>query len=175
MDFFEVVQKRASVRKFFSVELSDEDMTKILDAGRRAPSGKNLQPVSFIVIRSKETLKKLERVQGCLGEATAAIAVVSDPTLSQYWLEDACAATTQMLLAIKALGYDSVWLEGTLAKEEAFAKELLGVPDHLRLIIMLPIGGASMPTDQKPRKPLSEVAFKEKWQACDEHFIGEVS
>jgi nitroreductase len=162
MDLFEAVERRASVRQFEPADIPEADIERILDAGRRAPSGKNLQPVSFIVIRSKATIEALARAQGCIGQASAVIALVADPA-STYWLEDSSAAAAYMLLAIKALGYDSVWIEGTLSRHEAWAKEVLGVPPGLRLIILLPIGRAAAPVAQKARKPLSEVVHRERW------------
>ena len=163
MDLFEAVEKRASVRSFNPVDVPEADMERILDAGRRAPTGKNLQPVSFVVVRSRATIQQLSRAQACIAQASAVVLVASDPRVSTYWLEDACAATTQMLLAIKALGYDSVWIEGTLSRHEDFAKELLGVPGHMRLIIALPIGRASTSVQQASRRPLRDVVHTERW------------
>jgi len=163
MDVFEVIEKRASVRQFGPVEVSDADLEKILDAGRRAPSGKNLQPLSYVVIRSKKTLEQLSRCQGCIGDASAAVCIVADPEASEYWLEDASAAAENMLLALKALGYDSVWIEGTLRRQEGFAKELLGIPAKSRLIIVLPIGKAAGASEQAQKKPLEQLVHWEKW------------
>ena len=163
MKLFEAIEKRASVRQYVPVEIPQADIDKILEAARRAPSGKNVQPVQYVVVRSKETLEKLSRAQGCIAQASAAIAVVADPQQSVYWLEDASAATTQMLLAIEALGYASVWIEGTLKPHEDYAKELLGVPAGLRLVMILPIGKASAPVGQKPKKSLSEIVHWDRW------------
>jgi len=163
MDFFEAVEKRASVRTYDPVDIPDEDLDRILDAGRRAPSGHNNQPVSFVVVRDPDTLEQLGRAQGCIAQASAAILLAADPRVSKYWLEDSCAAAAQMLLAVKALGYDSVWIQGTLSRHEDFAKALLGVPGHMRLIIALPIGRDAGEAAQQPRKPLAAVAHKERW------------
>jgi len=50
MDFYEVVLKRRSIRKFKDDKVAREVLNKILEAGRWAPSGANLQPWKFIVI-----------------------------------------------------------------------------------------------------------------------------
>ena len=163
MDLFEAVEQRSSVRQFEPVDVSETDVQKVLDAGRRAPSGKNLQPIRYVVIRSRDTIEQLSRAQACIAQASVVVGLVADPAASTYWLEDASAAAAQMLLAIKALGYDSVWIEGTLSRHEDFAKQLLGVPGDLRLIIVLPIGKAAAPVPQKPRKPLSELVHRETW------------
>lgn len=163
MDLFEAIQKRASVRAYDAVEVPDADLVRIAEAGRRAPSGGNRQPLQFIIIRKPATLKALERVQAAFATASAAIGIVADPQASRWWLEDASAAAENMLLAIAALGYASVWVEGTLIKEEPFARDLLGVPSSKRLIILLPLGKAPQDTPQADKKPLEEILWREKY------------
>lgn len=163
MDLFEAIEKRASVRAYDAVEVPEADLLKIADAGHRAPSGANRQPLQFIFITSAETLKALQRVQAPFATASAAIAIVADLQASRWWLEDASAAAENMLLAIAALGYASVWVEGTLIKEEPFARNLLGVPDSKRLIILLPVGKAPQETPQADKKPLEEILWRETY------------
>ncbi len=59
MDLFDAIQGRKSIRRFKQTPVSDEDMNKILDAGRLAPSANNTQPWSFIVIKDRAILKKM--------------------------------------------------------------------------------------------------------------------
>ena len=164
MDVFDAIATRASVRHFESVEIPESDLLKILDAGRRAPSGMNLQPLHYILIRDRETLRKLGKVQEFIRGASAAIAIAADPGASEYWVEDASAAAENMLLAIAALGYGSTWVEGTLHRNEEWAKRLLGVPDHLRLCILLPIGKPVGPVAQAPKKPLAQLVSYERFE-----------
>jgi nitroreductase len=163
MDLFEAIAKRASVRVYAPVDVPEEHLLKIADAGRRAPSGGNRQPLQFILIRNKETLKALDRVQPCFATAGAAIGIVADPAVSRWWLEDAAAAAENMLLAATALGYASAWVEGTLLKEEDYAKKLLGVPAEKRFVILIPVGKAPQETPQADRKPLEEYVWRERY------------
>jgi nitroreductase len=163
MDFFEVIKKRASVREYAPVEVPEKDLLKIADAGRRAPSGGNRQPLQYVLVREAATLKALAKVQASMPTASAAIAIIADPGVSRWWLEDAAAAAENMLLAIQALGYASVWIEGTLLKQEDFAKNLLDVPAEKRLIILLPIGKAPQDTPQADKKPLEELLWRERY------------
>jgi nitroreductase len=163
MDLFEAIEKRASVRAFVPVEVPEEHLLKIADAGRRAPSGGNRQPLQFILVQKPETLKALAKVQACFGTASAAIGIVADPAVSRWWLEDAAAAAENMWLAIRSLGYASVWVEGTLLKEEEYAKKTLGVPPEKRFIILLPVGKAPQETPQADKKPLEEVVWREQF------------
>ena len=56
MDLFDAIQERKSIRRYKQVPVPDEDIRKILDAGRWAPSANNIQPWSFIVIKDNEIL-----------------------------------------------------------------------------------------------------------------------
>ena len=165
MDLFEAIERRASVRAYEPVEVSDADLRRIVDAGRRAPSGGNRQPLQFIAITKRETLDALAMVQEAFASASAAVGIVADPAVSRWWLEDAAAAAENMLLAMTALGYASVWVEGTLLKQEDAARELLGVPKAKRLIVLLPVGQAPAKTPQADKKPLEAVMFRERYGA----------
>lgn len=163
MDLFEAVEKRASVRSFVKCDIPEEDLMRILDAGRRAPSGMNRQPWEFILIQDADTLTKLGKVQDCIAEASAAIAFVMDESASVFWKEDASAAIENMLLAIVALDYASLWVEGRMLAQEAHGKEVLGVPADKRLLAVLPIGRPSETPAQAPKKPLSEILHRERY------------
>ncbi len=163
MDLFDAIAQRACVRNLQAVDIPDDDLLKILDAGRRAPSGMNRQPFEFLVIRDPATLQALASAQACIGDVSCAIALVADPERSRWWLEDIAAATENMLLAITALGYASVWIEGTLLRDEETHKRTLGVPDNLRLMILLPLGTAQESPTQAPKRPLEEMLYWDRW------------
>lgn len=59
MDLFDAIAGRKSIRKFTDQPVPDEDMSRILDAGRLAPSANNTQPWSFLVIRDKAVLRNM--------------------------------------------------------------------------------------------------------------------
>ncbi len=166
MDLFEAIERRASVRAYNPVDVSEDDLRRIVDAGRRAPSGGNRQPLQFITVTKRETLDALASVQEAFASASAAVGIVADPAVSRWWLEDAAAAAENMLLAITALGYASVWVEGTLLKQEDRAKDLLGVPAEKRLVILLPVGAPPQETPQAEKKPLEAVMFRERYGAA---------
>jgi nitroreductase len=163
MDFFEVVERRASVRSFVPCEVSEAELMRILDAGRRAPSGRNVQPWEFLLVREPETLKRLAKIQACIAEATAAIAVIMDEAASKYWKEDAAAAIENMLLATVALGHASLWVEGYVLHHEDYGKEVLGVPADKRLLAILPIGKPASPPAQAQKKPLEGILHRERY------------
>jgi len=162
MDFFEVVKKRCSVREFEKIEIPKEDIIKILDAGRLAPSGRNVQPREFIVIDDKKIIEKLGKVQEFISNASVIIGIIASPEESKYYLEDVSASAENMLLAITAFGYTSCWVEGTLLRNEDWVKKLLNIPEEKRIMIMLPIGKAK--TQQThPKKELSEIVYHNQY------------
>lgn len=163
MELFEAIAKRASVRQLRPVQVPPADLERILDAGRRAPSGMNRQPVDFVVVRDPATLQALGAAQSVLAEVSVVIALVADPETSRFWLEDVAAAAENMLLAITALGYASVWIEGTFLRDEATHKQTLGVPEELRLMVALPIGLPDQEVAQAPKRSLEDKVHWEKW------------
>ena len=54
MDFEEIIRQRKSTRLFSNKELEQEKIEKILEAGRLAPTAKNVQPFKIYVIKSEE-------------------------------------------------------------------------------------------------------------------------
>lgn len=160
MDLFEVIKKRRSVRLFQDKPVPMEDLVKIVDAGRLAPSGSNLQRREFIIITDKSILTRLNDVQPVF-DTGAAIAVIVDRT--KYAVEDASAAVENILLAATALGYGCCWVEGTLIPNENWVKELLGIPKNKKLFALIPIGIPLTSGEQAPKKPLDEVAYLNRY------------
>jgi len=165
MDLFDAIAQRASVRDLKPVDLPDADLERILEAGRRAPSGRNRQPIEFIAVKDRDTIQQLAKAQKCIADVGLVICVAADPGKSVYWLEDASAAATSMLLAIAALGYGSVWIEGTLLRVEQDCKRLLGIPENMRLIVALPVGAPTKPPKQADKRPLSDMVHWERFAA----------
>ncbi|MBN1343967.1 MAG: nitroreductase family protein [Phycisphaerae bacterium] len=157
MDVFEAIEKRASVRAFKPGDVPDEHLIKIVDAGRRAPSGYNHQPWEFIVVTDAEILGRLGQIQECIAQAGAAIAVVVTET--KYWKEDAAAAIENMLLAATALGYGSLWVEGYVLAQEPLAKKILGVPEEPHLIAIIPIGLPAKKPRQAVKRQIESIMF----------------
>jgi nitroreductase len=156
MDTFETIKKRRSIRRFIPGPIPKEDLEKIVDAGRMAPSGNNRQPWHFIVVTDKAMVQKLSIAADWSAKAGAMIAVAMDTT-SKYWVEDGSAAVENMLLAGTALGYGTCWLEGNALPHEESIKAWLKVPEALKLLTLIPVGVAEEWPDSKAKKPLEEV------------------
>ena len=59
MDFFEIIQKRRSVRRFQAKEVEPEKLRQILQAANQAPSAGNLQAYDIVLVRKRKTLQDL--------------------------------------------------------------------------------------------------------------------
>jgi len=161
MDALEAIRARRSVRQYSGAPIPRRDLEMIVDAGRLAATGGNLQPWEFVVITAREMIQRLKVAADWMDKAGAIIAVVMDPS-SRWWIEDGAAAIENMLLASTALGYGSCWLEGWTLAHEQELKALLGIPTEKRLLTLIPIGApAESPTREK--KPLSEVLRWERY------------
>ena len=161
MDAIEAIRQRRSVRKYTGDPIPREHLEQIVDAGRLAATGNNRQPWDFIVVTDREMIDELKVASRWMEQAGAIVAVVMDPD-SRWWVEDGAAAVENMLIASTALGYGSCWLEGyTLPREDEF-KKLLGIPDNLRLLTLVPFGVPDeWPTREK--KSLDEVLHWERY------------
>jgi nitroreductase len=165
MDTFDVLHKRRSVRAYTGESIPRSHLEIIVDAGRMAASGSNLQPWVFIVVTNAGMISKLSMAAAWMKNAAAIIAVVMDPS-SRWWLEDGSAAVQNMQIAATALGYGSCWLEGRTRAHEDELKQLLGIPEDRRLMTLLPVG-VPVEWPEKEKKSLSDVMRWEKWESED--------
>jgi nitroreductase len=168
MEVFEAIARRHSYRaNFADAPVPREDLVKIVVAGIRAPSGKNEQTTSFVIVDDPDLLRRIAQIvdKPFVSTAQAVIACVIDPRPVlddiSFAVEDCAAAVENMLLAITALGYATVWLDGVLRVEDKVAKvaRLLGVPEDKAVRILLPIGVAAEPGAQKEKLPFEKRAW----------------
>lgn len=171
MEFFEVIKKRHSYRgKFKDTEIPMDDLKEMLDAGTRAATGLNFQPVSFLVITEKDAKKKVDDILNKETTATAPVIILvltsPEPTSNGLSFEaiDYGAATENLLLAITAKGYASVWMDGVLKFENRGQriKDAFNIPDSLNLQAVLPVGIPETEGTQKEKKPFEERVFFNK-------------
>jgi nitroreductase len=172
MDVFEAMSRRHSYRGAFEKRrIPREHLQKIVQAGIQAPSACNAQSPSFVIVDEPEVLAQIAAVvdRPVVKDAAAIVACVMDPKpvykdLS-FGPEDCAAAVENMLLAITALGYASVWLDGVLRAEGRGEKvgQILGVPAGLQVRILLPLGVPVERCAQREKKPFAERAWFNRW------------
>jgi len=163
MEALQAIKTRRSVRRYRKDPVPQEELDKILDTGRWAPSASNLQPWKFIVLSDfevKERVAKLLAWGEFLAEASLGIAVVTDPGVSNHPVEDGSIAAYGMLLAAHAIGLGACWLNPSAVEEEV--KEILGIPKEQRLISVISIGyPAEAPSSI--RKELKNITFTNRY------------
>ena len=173
MDLFDAIAKRHSYREGFTdAPVPRADLKKIVQAGIQAPSGKNEQTTSFVIVDDPQLLAQIAAIvdRPICRTAKAFIVCVVDPRPVfhefSFAAEDCSAAVENMLLAITALGYASVWLDGVLKYNNVAARigQLLGVPEGRTVRILLPVGVPAQPGKQKEKLPFDQRAWFNRWQ-----------
>ena len=141
MNFEDVIRKRISTRKFKDVKIKKEDLNKILEAGRLAPTAKNIQPQMIYVIESMEALNKINECSPCIYGAKTVLLVCANKEIafhkgdySSYEM-DASIVATHMILEATNLGIDSVWV-GMFDSNKI--KEAFNI--NLEPICLIPLG-----------------------------------
>lgn len=168
MDLFDAIAQRYSYRgEFTDAVVPREDLKKIAAAGIRAPSGCNEQVVSFVIVDDPSLLGQIAKIvdKPVCRTAKAMIVCATDPRPAygntSFAVEDCAASVENMLLAVTALGYASVWLDGTLRVEDRAARigRLLGVPADWTVRVLLPLGMPAEPGGPKERLPFGQRAW----------------
>lgn len=152
MELLELMRHRRSIRNFTDEAVTDEQLNKVLEAGLLSASGKARRPWEFIVVRDKETLKKLVECRNggsaSLVEANVAIAVVADTEKTDVWTEDTSIAMANMMLEAENLGLGCCWVQGRLREAvdgrstSDFTRDILGYPESYELEAILALGVA---------------------------------
>lgn len=150
-DFWQVIKKRRSVRSFDSTrQVPDDEIKKIIEAAKMAPSAGGIYPTNFVVIRDEETKKQIAEAalgQYFITEAPVVIVVVADveKTASRYGergrnlyaIQDAAVATENLILAATALGLGTCWVG---AFDEEKLSGIFKLKKSQRPLAIIPIG-----------------------------------
>lgn len=166
MSFLELAKKRYSCKKYDGRPVSAELLGEILEAGRLAPTAKNMQEQRVYVLQSAESLAKFDSCSPCrYGAATVLVVAYIKDNVYPYQngrlnsgMEDASIVATQMMLAAADIGVDSCWLNRI--DTDKLASEL-GLPENEEIVMALDVGyaaeGGSPLPNHASRKPLSET------------------
>ena len=168
MDVYEAVRTRLTVRQFKPDPVPDEIVDKLVRTGQLTASSRNLQPWHFIVIRRPETLARIAAVASSgrfIEDAQMAIAIAMDnadrPDL------DTGRAMQQIELVAWEEGLGTCFVGLRVAEQNQQVKQILGIPDSMELVTVLPFGyrmdGNDGVQGVKNRKPLSEIAHSERF------------
>ena len=174
MDVFECIRSQRATRWFRPEPIAEEQLLRILDAGRRAGSAKNRQSWQFVVVRDPAMLAGLSeggRYAEHLRRAAAAIVIVMEPGPALITLFDAGRAAQNIMLAAQAEGIGSC--VATLTEFD-LVRTLLGIPEAPVIASAISLGYPAEETAeqraqitqvlaQRGRKPLPELVRWERW------------
>ncbi len=157
--------KRRSVRAYTSQAVDGNDIHALLEAAMAAPSASNSRPWHFVAATERNVLNALAEAHPygkMLSQATLAVAVCADPSLSErYWEQDCSAATENLLVAAAALGLGAVWLGCHPRDErERGIRSVLGIPESVEILSLVSIGH---PDEEKPPRTQFD-ASRVHWQ-----------
>ena len=163
LDTFDAVRTVLATRQFRDTPIPDDVVRQIIEAAHLTASASNKQPWHFIVVENKDTLQQLgqlARTGRYIPQAPLAIVVATEQ--SPFALSDASRAIQSMILTAWSRGVASNWVgfHGLDA-----VKPLLGIPDDLDVLAIVPFGYPvkQVGAGKKKRKPLGEVVHRERF------------
>jgi nitroreductase len=175
-NFFDVVTRRRSIRKYKDIKIPDEHIIQMLEAARLAPSTNNTQPWRFIAVKDPETIGLLSLVAGgqkFIANAKAVIIALANKAASccpgnpSLWhVQDTMIATEHLVLAATALGYGSCWvamLDSRNSQNIVAVKQALRIPEAADIVALVTLGVPDEVPSLRSTKELSEIAFSEAY------------
>jgi len=162
MDVFDAVEKRRSIRKYLPKEIPKEQLMKLLESARLAPSGSNIQPWELIVVTDPETKRALVSAckdQDFVGECSAVVAGLDNPK-AKWHKVDVTIALEHIALTAMDLDLGTCWI-GAFYSEQV--KEILGIPEEKNLVALLTVGYPAESPPATSRKPLEKLVHWEKY------------
>jgi len=171
LDVFEAIETRRSFRVFTNEEVSEEEVQKLIDAARLAPSAGNIQPWEFVIVRDAKIKHKLSAAalnQTFIKEAPVVIVICADEArssrgygnrgVSLYCLQDTAAAIQNMLLAACALGLGTCWV-GAFHEDEA--AKVVNAPTGVRPVAIIPVGHPAKKPSAPPKRSMRDFVHHE--------------
>ena len=171
--FLKSLKNRRSIRKYQKQDLTQEQITQLIDAARLAPSAGNAQSWAFVVAKEQKTKQDLAKAafgQKWLVEAPVVFVVCADEQRAEdsygergktlYSLQDTSAAVENILLTACAMGLGGCWM-GAFSEEEI--RKVINAPAHMRPVALIPIGVPAESPKARPRRPAAEVVFEESF------------
>ena len=171
METWDAIRSRRNVRRYQDRAIPDDDLNRVLEAGRRTPSSKNEQRWDFVVVRDEERLERLSRVwQGARHiPGTAATIALVGPDPDESRIRESVAydmgqATTSIMLAAADLGIGSGHAS---VHDQEIARQVLELPADRRCWWLIGLGYPDdrplKPIREPDRRPFDDVVHHETW------------
>lgn len=151
-DLYELTRKRRSIRRYKGNRIDDEVIQEILKVALTAPTSFGHKPVEYVVVRDKDTIRKIgacKQMGGSQinGADTVIVVMVrtADKRSAEFWIEDGAIASAYILLAVEQYGLGACWVHirnrmGQHGTSDGEIRALLGVPDGYFVLNLVAIG-----------------------------------
>jgi nitroreductase len=167
VDILDLLKSRRSIRSYQDKPIPQDLILQILEAGRWAPTGANLQPWHFIVVTDAETRKRIGEVarffffkSSHVKNAPVILVLGFETRKGKYGRYDATLAGGNMIMIATALGLGTCWIG---AFDEARVKEILEIPKNIEVIALITLGYSNEKAETPPRIELEKIVHWESW------------
>lgn len=167
MNFFDLIKKRHSIRQYKKREVEKDNIKKILEAAKAAPSAGNVQAYHIFVVKqqvNKDQLALASFGQNFIAQAGVIFVFMADPSRSSsrygsrgaelYATQDATIACSYAQLAARDLGLGACWVG---AFDEERVRLILKAPNEMLPVAILPVGYSAVPGSRSQRRPLKDI------------------
>ena len=167
VDILTLLKSRRSIRTYQDKPIPKDLLLQILEAGRWAPTGANLQPWHFIVVTDAETRKRIGEVArfffikfSHVEKAPVVLVLGFDTRKGKYGRYDATLAGGNMMTMATSLGLGTCWIG---AFDEPKVKEILEIPENIEVIGLITLGYSEEKAEAPPRVELEKIVHWESW------------
>ena len=170
MEFKDVLTERYSCKNYSDKIIEKQQLLAILEAGRLAPTAKNLQEQHIYVMQSPESLSVIDQVTPCrYGAPTVLVVAYNKNEVYTYpgtnctsGVEDAAIVATHMILAAADLGVNSCWVNNFNPQELA---GLMQLPEEEEILMLMDLGfagkdGMPLPNHASRKELSSTVSYR---------------
>ncbi len=160
----ELLRKRRSIRKFKKVKIAQTTIDDLKEAVLRSPSSRGNRPWNFFFVQDAEVITRLSRCKesgsAFLKDASLAVVVCGDETVSDVWIEDCSIAAIIVHLTAESLGLGSCWIQvrnrrhNAETTSEDYLRNILGIGRPFRVLAIIAIG---IPDEVKAGHPYESL------------------
>ncbi len=170
MDVMDAIRRRRSIRSYEDRPIEEEKLAAVLEAGRLAPSACNRQEWRYLVVRDPELragLVEAANGQAFVGEAPVVLVACAETDGHKMACGEPCypidVAISLDHISLKAVeeGLGTCWIG---AFNQAAVKKLLGIPEDIRVVELMPLGYPADEPAARPRLELDEIVTYDTWK-----------
>jgi nitroreductase len=169
----EAIRRRASVRAYTDEPVSEEHLEAILQAALSAPTANNVRPWEIVVVTDAQKRAKLAQVHQwasfCAQSPVVLVFCADGRRQPHWWIEDSCASLENALIQAAELGLGTCWIgirggegSGPGPEREQYVRDLLGIPEEIRVLALVSLGHPRGEPSPKPAGPMDAV-HRESW------------